>query len=393
MTPMPPTNNKEEHTDHNEVKDRGVDVFRIADLLISRAIETHKDEIDIVGYYGSYAQGKARETSDLDIFYIPAEGENPPVGRTFLIKGVLFDFWAISWDTMEGFATGRNRGWSLAPSIVHHAKILHARSQEQTARFADLRQKVLDLQKPEARPQMIQRALDEFRSVTAHLGNLHLAIAADDFADVRYAGWKVVVSVWECLALANQVFFDRGLGYIVEQIPRLHSKPEDLEALIVAITTSDSVSAIGHAAEKLALRTRQLLRELQASLAHHQTAREVFASGYPEMKGGLDKILAACEQQRAVAASAAAWLAQFELSMMFNELHGHTAHSNFNLYSEFASPYRQLGFPDLMRSPAGDLSQLADQVRLLDSQLRQWLQEQSVELCEFETTEEFERST
>jgi hypothetical protein len=385
-------NNMEKGNNRDVDQSGSLDVFEVADFLVSRAVKTYGDEIDIIGYYGSYAKGTARATSDLDIFYIPAEGKSPPVGHTFLIKGILFDFWAIRWATMEGFATGQIRGWSLAPSIVYHAKVLHARSEEQAARFAALKQIVQDLQKPEARPHMIQRALDEFKSVLAHLGNLRLAVGTDDLANIRHAGWKVILSVWECLALANQVFFDRGWGNIMEQIPRLHSRPEELEKLIITISTSDDPVLIADAAERLALGTRQVLREFQKSLIVERTACEVFDSAYPEIKDGIGKVLSNCELQRPVAASAAAWFVQYDLSLMLNNLQNSADHSNFNLYGEFAPLYRQLDFPDLMQNTSGDSLVLADRAKLLDDRVRQWLSEQSIDLCEFETLEEFERS-
>jgi hypothetical protein len=384
-------NNREAHRKSDSAEGRTLDVFKVANLLISRAIQSHEDEIDIIGYYGSYAQGVARNTSDLDIFYIPAAGKNPPVGRTVLIEGILFDFWAIGWETMEGFATGRSRGWSFAPAIVHHAKVLHARSAEQAARFAALKQKVLDLQKPEARPQMIQRALDEFKVVLAHRGNLRLAVTGGDFADIRHSGWKMILSALECLALANQVFFDRGWGKILEDILRLQCKPEDLERLIVIISTSDNHDLIAEAAEKLALETRQILREFQKTLLSEQTAQGVFDSSYPEIRDGIRKVLTTCERQQTVAASVAAWFAQYDLSLMLNSLQSSANHSNFNLYREFAILYRQLGFPDLMQSSSGELFQLAGQARLLDEKVREWLCEQAVDLREFATFEEFER--
>lgn len=369
-----------------------LDVFEAADLLVSQAIEHHGDEIDIIAYYGSYAQGVARKGSDLDIFYIPADGKNPPVGHTVLISGLLFDFWAIPWSTMEAFASGQARGWSLAPAIVHHARVLYSRSDEQATRFATLKQQVLDLQTPEARPQMLQRAGQAFERVLVHLGSLRLAAASDDFSDVRNAGWHVILSAWECLALANQTLFDRGWGHIIEQIPRLRSKPEMLEEQVVLISTSDDPQQIVSAAEGLALGTRQILRKLLAEPPAQRTAAEVFDNSYPEIKEGIGKVIMACKRQKAAAASAAAWSIQSELSMMLNSLHSNARVSDADLYSEFASLYRRLDFPDLMQTSCTDLPRLADQARLLDQQLRQWLQEQSVKLCEFETLDEFERS-
>ena len=370
----------------------GPDVFKVADLLVSRSIATHGDEIDLIAYYGSHAQGVARAGSDLDIFYVPAEGKDPPVGRTVLIEGLLFDFWAIRWETLEGFATGRIRGWSFAPAIVHHAKPLYARSDVQRARLDALKHKVLDLQAPEARPGMIQRALDAFSAVLAHLGNLRLAVAGGDPADVRHAGWKVILAAWECLALANQAFCDQGWGKLLEQIPRLRTRPDNLEALITTISTSGDPARIAGAAEELALGTRQVLRDLQQSLGAERSAQDVFGGAYPEIHDGLGKVLAACAGERPAAASATAWFAQFDLSLMLNSLRNGANGWDFNLLSEVGSVYRELGFPDLMRASAGELSGLAEQTRLLDAGLRAWLRAQNVDLGEFETLEAFERS-
>lgn len=223
-----------------------LDVFKVAQLLVSHAVGTCPDEVDLIGYYGSQAQGTASASSDLDIFFIPADGRTPPVARTFLIDGILFDFWAITWETMEGFATGRLRGWSLAPAIVHHAKILHARGPQQVERLQALKQKIIDLQQPQARVKMIRRAMAAFPQVLAHLGNLRLAVSGGDLADVRHAGWQVIGSAYECLALANQALLSHGLGRVLEQVQLLPARPANMEQMIAAISTSLSRAHVFH---------------------------------------------------------------------------------------------------------------------------------------------------
>jgi len=368
------------------------DVFAVAKLLMDNAVKNYGQEVDIIACSGSYARGEARDDSDLDIFYIPADGKNPPIGRTFLLDGLLFDFWAIDWNTMEGFASGRIRGWAFAPALVHHAKILYARSDDEAARLEGLKKQILDLQKPKARPQMIRRALGNFNSIVAHVANLRLAVDDGNLTDIRYAGWKVVQSTWECLALANQVFFDRGLAKGLSESAKFRDKPAGLDHLIQTITTSPDPSQIIRASELLATNMRQVLRRVQKSIPSNTTVSKQFQQVYPEMRDKVGKLLAACERGDSVAAHAEALLLQHDVTLTLNQTTEGVGHSDFNLYSELAAMFREFQFPDLIKFASSSLEELGEQAKLFDERFRCFLSEQSVDLCELKTLDELGQS-
>ncbi|MFP4380770.1 MAG: hypothetical protein ACLFUS_09740 [Candidatus Sumerlaeia bacterium] len=79
-------------------------------------------------------------------------------------------------------------------------------------RFEGLKQLIADLQKPEAFPEMLDRALDYFRHVESGLYKMRLARLSGDEASMRYEALQFATAVMECLALANQIFFDKGLA-------------------------------------------------------------------------------------------------------------------------------------------------------------------------------------
>ena len=39
------------------------DVFAVAEVLVSHAVENYGEDVDLIGYYGSHARGDAREGS------------------------------------------------------------------------------------------------------------------------------------------------------------------------------------------------------------------------------------------------------------------------------------------------------------------------------------------
>ncbi len=368
------------------------DVFEVADLLVSHAVDTHGDDVDLIAYHGSHAQGAARDDSDLDIFYVPRDGTNPPVGKTFLLEGRLFDFWPIRWETLEAFATGRVRGWAFAPALVHHATPLHVRSEAQATRLTEVKALVLERMRPEARPRMLARAFDAFRNVLADVGAVRLATLEGGISDVRFVGWQVVQSAIECLALANQTFFHRGMGVGLGQLEELPRRPPDLERWISAIGASPDPALVAGACEETMLGTRRVLRDLRAELPIGDRTLEPLAQVYPEMKDMIAKLAHHCGRSEVAAAGIGAWFLQSDLCSILGRAAAEPGHPGLDLLGERSSTYAEIGLPGLLGPAAGDTDDLADRARSLDRRLRRWLVSQGVDLCEYATLDDLRRS-
>jgi hypothetical protein len=366
-----------------------VDVFEVADLLVSHAVANYGDEVDLIAYYGSQARGEAQPGSDLDFFYTPAEGKNPPIGRTFLLDELLFDFWALRWETLEGFATGTARGWAFAPALVRQATPLYVRSTEQANRLAALQQQSRALETPEHRSAMTKRAQESFARVLERLGALRLAAqGGGSRTDVSYAAWQLLSSVWECLALTNQVTFEHGFHRALAETGRMPNRPPEINELVNTLSTSSDVDHVLRAADELVAEVHITLRNSETPKPTGAPICERFDQVYPEMKDIVRKLLTACEEGDHVAASLEAYSLQSDITSMLADTQEEAARGRLAPYGERAAAYVRVGFPDLMALSSGPLDALADAARSFDRLLRSWLGDHGVDLCEFATLEQ-----
>jgi len=220
------------------------------------------------------------------------------------------------------------------------------------------------------------------------LGSLRLAAAQGRRTDVTYAGWQLVQSVWECLALTNQVTFGRGLQRALAETDKLTSRPANLVELVNTISTSSDVDRILQAADELASATHRVLRDREPERPEKQSIQAQFDQVYPEMKDIVRKLLAACEAGDRIAASLEAYNLQSDVTSMLDDTQGGPARRRFTPYGACAAAHGQAGFPDLIALCSGPLDDLADAARRFDERLRNWLGDHGVGLCEFATIEE-----
>jgi hypothetical protein len=369
------------------------DVFEVAEILVEHAVETYGDVVAIIAYYGSYAKGRATPSSDLDLFYIPDEGEAGALSSQFVLNDLPYDLWPISWSFAEGIANARSgRPWAVSASLIADARVLHHRSPADLARVEALQARIAALTRPESRSEMVARALEAFKEVLFEWGQLRLAADGESAAAVSLEAHKLLYAVVNCLALLNQTYFSRGWGANWPEVFALSQQPPGFEGRVERLLSSQERERLLTEAEGLIQDLRSLLLEAQAAVAQPKETAAVFANFYPFVFEYVQKVLSACERGKVRAARSAAFQLQEELSQAMNEVDRGFYGAEFNLLGEVDRGYREAGFPDLLE-PAlqGDLDALARRVRRLDERVRAWLGAHDVALNVLESREALRR--
>lgn len=358
------------------------DVFEIANIFVKHALRAHPGEIALIAYYGSYAKGTASPTSDLDLFYIADAGKARSLSSQFVIDGLPYDFWPISWAFAKSIANAdAGRPWAVAASLIADAHVLYHRAPEDLARFEGLQARIEALTEQDQRPLMVKKALDAYQDVLFRLGQVRMAVQDGDEAGAHWAAQQLVNGAANCLALMNQTYFSKGWGAHLDQLLALPARPADLDTLIRAVLTPESARALPEAADRLARAVRVTLRAAQRDLAAPEAAQAVFKDFYFFVFEYLHKILAAWEEQEALKMRFAAFQLQEEIAQFMNRVDPGFAPRPFNLLGEYHDGYRKAEFPDLLApAVAGDIDELAERARRLDVMVRAWLTERGVDL-------------
>jgi hypothetical protein len=90
-----------------------MDLSRVADVLIDKIKKDYRDDIALVVIMGSYVYKDTHSKSDLDLYFVPKTGGGRNLGMVFIIDGIGFDFWPISWERLEGIADHNERITSI----------------------------------------------------------------------------------------------------------------------------------------------------------------------------------------------------------------------------------------------------------------------------------------
>lgn len=363
-----------------------VDVFAVADIIVKHIKSHYPQDVAIVGYYGSYLQGRATERSDLDFFFIPATPRGKQVELQFIIDGISFDFWPIGWDRAERMSASED--WST--TIIADCELLYVRSEEDLAKFMKLRETISSMGEPSNTLTLINRAEVVVRDCFTSLMKLRFAGDSMDLSFCRVLAQEIAATIFRSLALLNQTYYTRMWGHYREQVKNLSIKPDQLDLYLDTMMFSHSKDEIKTACEKLTLDTLHVISERRNKLKGLRSYHNWMKGYYEEEKGMLNKLLTACEKGHYETAFFVATGVQDGLARILYAAEKGRWPGIFDL-GEYREYYHRFSYPDLtaLLDPE-DFEPLRIAVLQLIEQLENHLRTEGVSLNQFDSVADFE---
>jgi len=284
----------------------------IVEWAVKRIEEEFKDDVSILVTYGSYENGTANPLSDVDFYFIPKKERAYELCKTFIVEGIGFDLFPMSWERVEGIAEFNG---CLTPCVAN-VKILYCNSEEDKRRFEELQNTLKKNLSNKAF--MLEKA---YKNIESAMNFYQAMLFEEDICELRTAAGYIVMALSDAVAYANQTYFSRGLKKQIEDLKRMESTPEDFVSLYESVVRSNSELEIKGCCHKIIKNTRSFWDSKTEELKEEEKKAnyEDLAELYEELISTWNKIYVCCDSGNAVLAYISGTCLQRELNIASKE--------------------------------------------------------------------------
>ena len=286
-----------------------INTMKAAELLIEKIEKDYKDDIALVVMMGSRLYNDTHNKSDLDLYFIPKTKRGEKLGFVFIIDGIGFDFWPISWERIERIASFDER----ITSIISEGQVLYSGSEEDLARFNLIKEKISYELEPK---DFYGKALAKFKNVYEPFYNM---LDEEKFiALVRLQGVKILYTLTEVISLLNHTYIKRGRKHLKSEILAMKYVPNNFAKLYDDFFLENSPSKLITIVTNLIRETKELLEKLDL-YTKPKKFRDNMSGFYEEIINHYNKIERACEINDHVTALLAAAEINIEMEWAFKD--------------------------------------------------------------------------
>lgn len=287
---------------------------KVVQWITNKVKTEYADDISLVLLYGSYINGTANSKSDVDCYYIPKteRGYNLEIG--FIIDGVGYDLFPISWERVERIADLQE---CLLP-LVGDIQVIYCGDSCDLKRFKDVQTKLhSNLANDEYVKGIAQKRCEDANRMCEQIK------LGGSLSEVRKIAGHAIMTLADAVAIYNHDYFHFGLKKQYEDLKsNFPNVPQNIVAgykqVVISLNANEvierTVDLLKNVCDYM-----QITVETNLDLIVNQVtvAEEVNASWlaglYEEISSTFNKIYVCCENGNYILAFLSAVCLQREL--------------------------------------------------------------------------------
>jgi hypothetical protein len=257
-----------------------MELTEVANALIDKIKNDYNGDVSLVNIYGSYLNNDAHKFSDLDLFLVPKTERGCNLGKTFILNGIGFDFWALSWERLERIAR-HNEGSRY--SIITDGKVIYSNTEDDLIRFNKLKD-------------IANEHYSNIENAKAILGNIYAncfkLVNINDLPNVRKSIIDIIYDLSDLLVELNDKPIKRIRKHQKQEILNMDLVPEDFEIIYDKLFIESDINIIKGLLHELIINTEKLFDNPNKESS---TFKDSFSGFYEEMIQHYNKVYYACD--------------------------------------------------------------------------------------------------
>ena len=335
---------------------------KLNDWAINKIKKEYKNDVQLLIAFNTYKLEKDATTASMSYFY-PVSEKAKRLAKTFIIDGVGYDLFPMSWERTERMVELDEDN----ASVIANAEILYYRNEEDKKCFLDMQAR-LQSHLHDSRF-MLTKALEK---VNVAMELYQTMMFEETLHKVRKAAGYIINFLSNAVAYSNMTYFKKGHQNCIDDLFAMKSIPEDYMRLLQDIVQADSVGEIKKLCHEIIRNTRQYLsvkKEKSESIKYNQNFSDL-ANWYNELSYAWREIYHWCDQKDAVRAFLRSNYLQSDLDIVGEEF--------------------GLGELDLLSSfNANNLKDYRKRVEDLEKQIISIIREHGADIEVYDSIEEF----
>lgn len=352
----------------NENLDLPVDEKKIIESLITKVEDKYRKNISLIICYGSQILGTPHEKSDLDFFFIPRNQKGYEMNFQFIIDGVGYDFWPLSWKRAEQIANFKEN----IVSIIADGLVVYYYNSSELERFNSLKQRIKDITNSKNNEILIDRAKKLLNEAKIKYFNMNYI--DDSYENYNQNCYEILNLLVNALAFINSTYIKKAVYNIKEEIKTYSILPENFMKSFKSIIKSCKQKDKNKFIKDLITDIDRLIKKNKIK-KDKKVKKEHLRGFYEEIKSSYNKLLHACNTKDYLKAFFTANTIDIETRAILGKI------------------YDDYNFPDLIsKLDSNNYEKLIKSTNRHEEVLVDLLKEHDISICEFDTVDDFVKS-
>lgn len=342
---------------------------RLVEWIKQKVKSEYAEDVSLVCIYGSYLSGTMNSLSDVDCYFVPRTERGYEFSRTFILGGVGYDIFPMSWERLEDIAALHS---NMQP-LVCDVEIIYCGDKAALARFNRLKETVMKNLNDDHYVRGI--AAEKLSTAAQKLDLAQQSISPS--GKLKYTAWALTLLA-DAMTVTQNDYFHQGMKKQFEDIsarcPEWFS--QGYRKVIEFGKAEDAVERASSLLEKvceyIGIEITPPEQQSEACIESSGINTAVLAEFYQEICSTFNKIYVCCESGNYILAFFSAGILQIDLDDV----------------REFGSP----SFTLLEKFDYRNLTAFAESARQIEKELVDFIITNGGHIASFGNFEEFKNS-